>query len=131
MSKELLFTLTKKDFRVDTFRSGGKGGQHQNTTDSGVRIVHLESGAAGESRDERSQHQNKKKALERLVKSKKFQVWHSMKCAEILHGKHSIEQQVEDMTQPENLKVEVYSRELKKWVEFTPEYATEHLYKEI
>lgn len=50
--KELLFSLTKKDFRIETFRSGGKGGQHQNKTDSGVRIVHLESGAVGESREE-------------------------------------------------------------------------------
>jgi len=38
MSKELLFSLTKKDFRVDTFRAGGKGGQKQNKTNSGVRV---------------------------------------------------------------------------------------------
>lgn len=74
--RELLFSLTKKDFRIDTFRAGGKGGQHQNRTDSGVRITHIESGAVGESREERSQHMNKKKALERLIKSKKFQIWH-------------------------------------------------------
>ena len=61
--KELLFSLTKKDFVVETFRAGGKGGQKQNKTDSGVRIKHPASGAVAESREERSQHQNKKIAF--------------------------------------------------------------------
>ena len=52
--------------RVETFRSGGKGGQHQNTTDSGVRLVHLPTGVRSSSRNERSQHRNKALALERL-----------------------------------------------------------------
>jgi ribosome-associated protein len=52
--------------RVETFRSGGKGGQHQNTTDSGVRLVHLPTGVRTESRTDRSQHRNKAIALERL-----------------------------------------------------------------
>ena len=52
--------------RVDTFRSGGKGGQHQNTTDSGVRLTHRPSGIVVTARDERSQHRNKALALERL-----------------------------------------------------------------
>ena len=51
--KELLFSITKDDFRVDTFRSGGKGGQNQNKVESGVRIVHVASGAIGESREQR------------------------------------------------------------------------------
>ena len=52
--------------RVETFRSGGKGGQHQNTTDSGVRLVHEPTGVRSTSRSERSQHRNKTIALERL-----------------------------------------------------------------
>lgn len=52
--------------RVETFRSGGKGGQHQNTTDSGVRLVHIPTGVRAASRNERSQHRNKAIALERL-----------------------------------------------------------------
>ncbi|MFC1575756.1 peptide chain release factor family protein [Gemmatimonadota bacterium] len=52
--------------RVETFMAGGKGGQHQNRTESGVRLVHLPSGITVMAREERSQHRNKQKALERL-----------------------------------------------------------------
>jgi ribosome-associated protein len=52
--------------RVDTFRSGGKGGQHQNVTESGVRLTHLPTGIVVTARDERSQHRNKSIALGRL-----------------------------------------------------------------
>lgn len=51
---------------VQTFRAGGKGGQHQNTTDSGVRLVHRPSGLRVESRSHRSQHRNRQAALARL-----------------------------------------------------------------
>lgn len=52
--------------RVDTFRAGGKGGQHQNTTESGIRLVHEPTGVRASSRNERSQHRNRSIALERL-----------------------------------------------------------------
>jgi len=52
--------------RVETFRAGGKGGQHQNTTDSGVRLIHLPSGFVVTARRNRSQHRNKVEALARL-----------------------------------------------------------------
>jgi protein subunit release factor A len=52
--------------RVEVFRAGGPGGQHQNTTESGVRLVHLPTGTRVVARDERSQHRNKAIALERL-----------------------------------------------------------------
>lgn len=52
--------------RVDTFRAGGPGGQHQNTTESAVRLVHEPSGITVTARDERSQHRNRALALARL-----------------------------------------------------------------
>jgi len=91
--RELLFSLTKKDFKIDTFRSGGPGGQYQNTTDSGVRITHTESGAVGESREERSQNQNKKKALEKLVKTNAFKIWQKRKAFEMM-GRIKTEEQI-------------------------------------
>jgi peptide chain release factor 2 len=51
---------------VDTFRSGGPGGQHQNVTESGVRLTHRPTGLAAVARDERSQHRNRQLALRRL-----------------------------------------------------------------
>jgi ribosome-associated protein len=52
--------------RVETFRAGGPGGQHQNTTESAVRLVHLPTGVRAIARDERSQHRNRVLALGRL-----------------------------------------------------------------
>jgi len=103
--KKKLFSITKKDFDIQTFRSGGKGGQKQNKTDSGVRIIHRQSGATGESRTERSQHQNKKLAFQRLVKSVKFKVWLSRVVFEIGQNK-TIEEMVEEDLMPKNLKIE-------------------------
>jgi len=45
--------------RVETFRAGGPGGQHQNKTESGVRLTHLPSGISVTARDSRSQHRNR------------------------------------------------------------------------
>jgi protein subunit release factor A len=52
--------------RVETFRAGGPGGQHQNTTESGVRLTHLPTGISVTARESRSQHRNRKMALARL-----------------------------------------------------------------
>jgi ribosome-associated protein len=52
--------------RVETFRAGGPGGQHQNTSDSGVRLIHEPTGIRVVARDERSQHRNRALALRRL-----------------------------------------------------------------
>lgn len=73
--KELVFSVTRKDLRIDTFTAGGPGGQHQNTSNTAVRITHEPSGASGEARDSRSQHQNMKAALRRMAESKLFKAW--------------------------------------------------------
>jgi len=103
--KEKLFTIYKDDFTVQTFRAGGKGGQKQNKTDSGVRIIHNPSGAAAESRTERSQYMNKKLALHKLVKTARFRMWLAEQVKEIDTGK-SLEQRVEESMSPNNIKVE-------------------------
>jgi hypothetical protein len=111
INDKLLFSLTKKDFKVDTFRCGGKGGQNVNKVETGVRITHIESNAIGESREERSQLQNKKIAFNRLIKSDKFQAWFKRECGIKMLSKEElrqIEEKVDRMMQEENLKIEHY-----------------------
>jgi hypothetical protein len=111
--KELLFSITKKDFKIETFKAGGKGGQHQNKTDSGVRIKHPESGSAAECRNNRSQLQNKKEAFRRLIETPKFKSWFKITASALLIGE-TIEEKVEKQMAPENIKTEV--RKDNKWV---------------
>lgn len=111
--KKPILRLTKKDFTIQTFKAGGKGGQHQNKTDSGVRIIHKASGARGESRTERSQLANKKLALQRLSESPKFKIWLNGVVMELETGK-TIDERVDEQMQPENIQVEAVNNE-GKW----------------
>lgn len=118
--RELLFSVTKEDFELQTFRAGGKGGQGQNKRSVGVRLIHKASGARGEARDQRSFDQNRKNAFLRLVETKEFKTWHKIETARRLGRAVEIDQIVKKALEPQNIKIEIRD-EKGRWVEVSNE----------
>lgn len=118
--RELLFSVTKDDFELQTFRAGGKGGQGQNKRSVGVRLIHKASGARGEARDERSFDQNRKNAFLRLVESKEFKTWHKIETARRLGMAIDTEEEIKKALNDDNLKIEI--KKNGKWVVVEPNY---------
>lgn len=121
--RRLLFSVTLADCDVETYVSGGPGGQHKNKTKSAVRITHRDSGAVGSCTEHRSQHQNKKIAFQRMAESKKFQVWNRVEAARRM-GKKSTEQEVEEAMSPGNIKTEARGED-GKWKSVSKEELTD------
>lgn len=104
-NRKLLFSVTKKDLKIEYFSGTGAGGQKRNKCQNCVRMIHVESGAGATGQSNKERSSNLREAFLGLIKDARFRTWQQQKIEEIRTGQ-TINQRVEEMMSPENLKVE-------------------------
>ena len=102
--KELLFSVTKKDFKISYFSGKGAGGQHRNRHKNCVRMTHPDSGASAVGQNERSKERNLRNAFKRITSSPKFKIWLNKRIQDLTT--ETIDDIVDREMKPENLLIE-------------------------
>lgn len=103
--KELLFSVTKKDFDIEFFSGTGGGGQHRNKHQNCVRMRHKESGVRVTGQSNKERQANIREAFNNLVKNPKFKFWLNKKTNEVITGK-TLEDKVRESMVDKNLLIE-------------------------
>ena len=106
MSKELLFSITKKDFNIDWFSGSGAGGQYRNKHQNCCRLTHIESGLTATGTRSRSRKQNLTESFKSLVSSKEFERWLKRKAVITSINLEELERKVDDLMDEKNIKIE-------------------------
>lgn len=104
--KKAEFKVTKKDFEVSWFSGKGAGGQHRNKHMNCCRIKHIATGIIKTGQSNRDRMNNQKEALHAIANDPRFKFYCHTKLREIESGQ-TVEEKVEEMMRPDNLKIEV------------------------
>lgn len=105
IAKKHILSVGIEDCRVDTFTVGGHGGSGKDTSNTGVRVVHVESGATGHATEHRSQSKNKEIAFRRMAHTHQFRVWATEETLRRI-GQPTLDERVEAALHPDRIKVE-------------------------
>lgn len=107
---QLLFSITKNDFKIERTKGSGKGGQNRNKRETAIRITHKETGISSYCADQRNQHQNLTKAFKNLINKPEFQKYLRLRSAraavDIRKLDKKIVAEVDEWTQDKYLRVE-------------------------
>ena len=112
---KLLFSITKKDFKLEYFSGSGAGGQYRNKHQNCVRLYHPGSGVRVTGQSNRNRIANLREAFHNLVSHPTFRLWLNRRINEVV-TKETIKEKVEKLIiQTENLKIEYKVKN--KWEE--------------